>query len=214
MKKSLSLSIALLAGTCVGAGPVWSAQTRTNPTEQVQKGPLDSNTGSGMSQPGSGTADQGTSGKDGNSGKSQSGTDPSNMGSSGSSSGMGSSSMRGRSSGQTDVRAVQEALKGKGFDPGPVDGVMGRKTQAALRSFQQSSSLSATGRLDAQTAQHLGIEGSTGSMGNSPTGRSGSTGMGSGQSSGSSTNRSGNMGDSGTSTGSTGDSGKTGTPNR
>jgi peptidoglycan hydrolase-like protein with peptidoglycan-binding domain len=214
MKKSVSLSIALLAVTCIGAGPVWSAQTRTNPTEQVQKGPIDSDTGGGMSQPGSGTADQGTSGTERNSGKSQSGTDSSNIGRSSGSSGMGSSSMSERSSGRTDVRSVQEALKGKGFDPGPVDGVMGPKTQAALRAFQQSSSLSATGRLDAQTAQQLGIERSTGSMGNSPTGRSGSTGMGSGQSSGSSTNRSGNMGDSGTSTGSTGDTGKTGTPNR
>jgi len=36
------------------------------------------------------------------------------------------------------VRVVQERLAERGFDPGPVDGIWGRKTTAALRQFQRS----------------------------------------------------------------------------
>jgi peptidoglycan hydrolase-like protein with peptidoglycan-binding domain len=35
------------------------------------------------------------------------------------------------------VKAVQEALKSKGFDPGEADGVLGPKTGQALRGFQK-----------------------------------------------------------------------------
>ncbi len=64
---------------------------------------------------------------------------------------------RGR--GHDDVKKVQEALKKEGHDPGPVDGVMGHKTQQALRDFQKSKNLKATGRLDDPTANALGVSG-------------------------------------------------------
>lgn len=71
------------------------------------------------------------------------------------------------------VKKIQEALKEKGHDPGPADGVLGPKTQQALKEFQSASGLKATGRIDAQTAQALGVEGSTsGSMGKSERGSS------------------------------------------
>jgi peptidoglycan hydrolase-like protein with peptidoglycan-binding domain len=60
------------------------------------------------------------------------------------------------------VKAVQQALKDKGHDPGPVDGVIGPKTQAALKDFQKSQGLQETGRLDAETTAKLGMEGKTG----------------------------------------------------
>jgi peptidoglycan hydrolase-like protein with peptidoglycan-binding domain len=56
-----------------------------------------------------------------------------------------------------DVRQLQEALKNQGHDPGAVDGVMGQKTQQALRDFQKSKNFEATGRLDDQTANALGV---------------------------------------------------------
>ena len=59
--------------------------------------------------------------------------------------------------GQEDIRQVQQALKKEGHDPGPVDGVMGEKTQQALRDFQKSKNLKVTGRLDDQTADALGV---------------------------------------------------------
>ena len=56
------------------------------------------------------------------------------------------------------VRDAQQALKDKGFDPGPVDGVMGPKTHAAIRSYQEKNSLAADGRLGPQTLGSLGVE--------------------------------------------------------
>ncbi len=57
----------------------------------------------------------------------------------------------------TDVRAMQTALKDKGHDPGPIDGRMGPRTAGALRNFQKSENLTVTGRLDAATAEKLGV---------------------------------------------------------
>ena len=57
-----------------------------------------------------------------------------------------------------DIKEAQEALKAKGNDPGPIDGIMGPQTREALRNFQQSQGLQATGRLNAETAKALGIE--------------------------------------------------------
>jgi peptidoglycan hydrolase-like protein with peptidoglycan-binding domain len=57
-----------------------------------------------------------------------------------------------------DVRAVQEALKAKGHDPGPIDGMMGPQTQAALNNFQKAENLQMTGRGDPQTLDKLGIK--------------------------------------------------------
>ena len=54
-----------------------------------------------------------------------------------------------------DVRAAQQALQEKGFDPGPVDGMMGAKTTAAVKEFQQKNNLTVTGTLDADTRDRL-----------------------------------------------------------
>ena len=66
--------------------------------------------------------------------------------------------------GGKDSREVQEALKAKGNDPGPIDGRMGPKTRAALKAFQEANGLKATGQLDDQTADKLGVSKTT-SMG-------------------------------------------------
>lgn len=83
------------------------------------------------------------------------------QGSGGTNTDMMKSSMTGRD----DVKAVQQALKDKGHDPGPVDGVMGPKTQAALRDFQKSSGIRESGRPDNETMAKLGVEGRTSSTG-------------------------------------------------
>lgn len=56
------------------------------------------------------------------------------------------------------VRAVQEVLKDRGMYEGEVDGIMGPKTQAALRAFQKKEGLQETGRLDQQTMGRLGVQ--------------------------------------------------------
>ena len=64
----------------------------------------------------------------------------------------------GKSGGTADsIMAVQKALKEKGFDPGPIDGKMNSRTQAALKSFQSANNLQATGVLDSESASKLGV---------------------------------------------------------
>jgi peptidoglycan hydrolase-like protein with peptidoglycan-binding domain len=55
------------------------------------------------------------------------------------------------------VKNLQKALQDKGVDPGPIDGIMGPKTQAALRSYQKDQKLPETGRIDNQTLEKLGV---------------------------------------------------------
>ncbi|HEY1236307.1 MAG TPA: peptidoglycan-binding domain-containing protein [Candidatus Binatia bacterium] len=57
-----------------------------------------------------------------------------------------------------NVKEAQQALKDKGYDPGAVDGIMGAKTKEAIKSFQSASNLPATGTLNAQTAEKLGVQ--------------------------------------------------------
>jgi peptidoglycan hydrolase-like protein with peptidoglycan-binding domain len=54
-----------------------------------------------------------------------------------------------------EVRSAQQALQEKGFDPGPIDGVMGAKTTAAIKDFQQKNNLTVTGTLNADTRDRL-----------------------------------------------------------
>jgi hypothetical protein len=42
----------------------------------------------------------------------------------------------------SDVRALQTRLKASGFDPGPLDGIAGARTLAALNAYRQSIRLS------------------------------------------------------------------------
>ena len=55
------------------------------------------------------------------------------------------------------IESVQKMLKEKGHDPGPVDGVMGPQTTAALRAYQKEQGLEVTGQLDATTRGKLGV---------------------------------------------------------
>lgn len=50
---------------------------------------------------------------------------------------------------------VQRALQEAGFDPGPIDGRMGRRTRSALKAFQSAKDLKASGEVDRKTWQAL-----------------------------------------------------------
>ena len=89
-----------------------------------------------------------------------------------------SASQSQRMGGQPDVRQVQEALKNKGQNPGPIDGIMGPRTRQALRAFQGENALKQTGTLDAETKQKLNIEGSSSGSSAGPATGSGSMGRG------------------------------------
>lgn len=146
----------------------------------------------------------------------------------------GSASVSGSAQMQNDpetIRQVQQQLSQKGHDVS-ADGMMGPKTQAALKKFQKQEGLQATGKLDQQTLTALGIgesqSGSVGASGSTPGadrgdasmsgsagGASGDTGpssSGTGDRSGSSGGSSSDMGSGsgGASGGSTGGSGASG----
>jgi hypothetical protein len=54
-----------------------------------------------------------------------------------------------------DVREVQQTLHDKGYYPGPIDGILGSRTRAALRQYQKDENLAVTGRLDADTTRKV-----------------------------------------------------------
>ena len=51
----------------------------------------------------------------------------------------------------TTVRQLQEALKGLGYDPGPVDGSFGDKTETAVKKLQQDQGIAADGIVGPET---------------------------------------------------------------
>ena len=64
---------------------------------------------------------------------------------------------------EAHVRAGQQALKDRGFDPGPIDGIYGPRTGAAVTEFQRKENLTVTGRFDPETLGKLdvGVGGAT-----------------------------------------------------
>jgi hypothetical protein len=61
---------------------------------------------------------------------------------------------------RNEVRQVQQALDKDGFKAGPTDGRWGKETANAVKQFQQSKQLNATGKLDQQTVADLGLDAS------------------------------------------------------
>lgn len=55
------------------------------------------------------------------------------------------------------IRQAQRALQDQGYYNGPIDGVLGPRTQQAIRDFQHDHRLPVTGQLDDQTASALGL---------------------------------------------------------
>ncbi len=64
-----------------------------------------------------------------------------------------------RSTGKTkvDIRSVQQALKDAGFNPGPIDGIIGSKTKRALRQYQRANGLATNRGLTRDTLDYLGL---------------------------------------------------------
>lgn len=54
------------------------------------------------------------------------------------------------------ISQIQEALRAKGYDPGPTDNVLGAKTREALMQFQKDNNLP-VGNLNVETMRALGV---------------------------------------------------------
>jgi hypothetical protein len=57
--------------------------------------------------------------------------------------------------GPADVRRAQQALASLGFDPGPVDGVVGPRTRTAITAYERQAGLPQTGRITRALLQRL-----------------------------------------------------------
>jgi uncharacterized protein (TIGR02594 family) len=53
------------------------------------------------------------------------------------------------------VKEIQQVLQAAGFDPGPADGIRGRKTIMAIKEFQKAHGLAVDGVVDVKTAEKL-----------------------------------------------------------
>ena len=49
------------------------------------------------------------------------------------------------------IKQIQVALKNAGFDPGPIDGKMGKATRNAIKEFQKTNSLTVDGQVGKKT---------------------------------------------------------------
>ncbi|MDD5661961.1 MAG: peptidoglycan-binding domain-containing protein [Candidatus Omnitrophica bacterium] len=52
---------------------------------------------------------------------------------------------------QPSIRDIQAALTKAGFDPGKIDGRLGKKTRQALKAFQKANNLKVNGKADRKT---------------------------------------------------------------
>jgi peptidoglycan hydrolase-like protein with peptidoglycan-binding domain len=58
----------------------------------------------------------------------------------------------------SQMTLAQETLRGFGYEPGPIDGIVRFETASALRASQRTHGLSVTGRTNPETLATLGIE--------------------------------------------------------
>ena len=61
----------------------------------------------------------------------------------------------GYTSTKQNIKEAQELLSKLGYDPGGADGIMGPKTRAAIKAFQQKQGLPQTGAVDSELLQKL-----------------------------------------------------------
>jgi Putative peptidoglycan binding domain len=56
------------------------------------------------------------------------------------------------------VREAQQTLRQLGYQPGPIDGVVGPRTKSALAQYQRAERIKVTGQLDSETMARLDIQ--------------------------------------------------------
>lgn len=58
---------------------------------------------------------------------------------------------------QSLVTSVQAALENEGYDPGPIDGLLGNQTEEAIEDYQSDNGLYVTGEIDRPLLESLGL---------------------------------------------------------
>src|SRR5262245_27044957 len=164
--KALSISGSIFIAALLSTGAVFAQSSGSSKSGTIHPDASGKSSGVGGSQ----SERTGESGVPLPKGSPQSGTvDMGRISSSGTSESSGG--MHGNAS---NIKAVQQALKDKGYDPGPVDGVVGSRTKEAIKSFQTASNIRATGTINAETAEKLGVQTDSQSSSRSSSGSMGS----------------------------------------
>jgi peptidoglycan hydrolase-like protein with peptidoglycan-binding domain len=143
-------ALAQTSGSGTGSAPA----TGSGSTPSKPPAPSATQPGTTTPSPGTGSGSTGKAKPGGSMG--QTGASAPSSGGSMSGGSKSGTSMNG-GAGSEQVKSVQKALQDKGMDPGPVDGIMGPKTMAALKAFQKDQKLPESGRLDDQTRDKLGV---------------------------------------------------------
>lgn len=147
MKRKQIVSILFLAAAVMAVSPSLTWSQSVGGTQSPPEGKKDSSVGGTQSERSS--SDSQTPLSKGS--RSAGSNDPS--------SGHGPrSAFESQGTGRQDVQQAQEALKNQGYDPGPIDGIMGSQTRQAVRDFQSKNGLRQTGMLNAETKRKLNIE--------------------------------------------------------
>jgi peptidoglycan hydrolase-like protein with peptidoglycan-binding domain len=68
---------------------------------------------------------------------------------------MGRKKVIGEVKSRPRAKQIQMALKNAGYDPGPIDGRIGKQTCDAIKAFQKAHNLAVTGKPDRQTRNLL-----------------------------------------------------------
>lgn len=55
------------------------------------------------------------------------------------------------------IRDIQQSFQKSGFDPGPIDGVVGHQTMSAVNNFQQNKGILVSKYLTINTLNALGV---------------------------------------------------------
>jgi hypothetical protein len=71
--------------------------------------------------------------------------------------GLSSEIVYSQSDDKATVFKTQKKLQELGYNPGPLGGIWGKRTESALKRFQYDNSLAMTGKLDSITKEKLGI---------------------------------------------------------
>ena len=59
---------------------------------------------------------------------------------------------------RSEVADIQKALIDAGYNPGPIDGVLGHRTRGALAKFQDHNNMNGNGRITEATLRALDVE--------------------------------------------------------
>jgi hypothetical protein len=148
-----TLVIGSAVAQTTGSGTGAAAPGATSPATTTTTPQPPASPSVGSPQPSAGTMGQTTPGT-----TQSDATKPGQTGSDRMTSGSKKSSVTNGHATSDQVKMLQQSLQAKGMDPGPIDGFMGPKTQAALRAYQKDQNLPQTGQTDAQTLEKLGVQ--------------------------------------------------------